>query len=82
MMKRIMNNTEVLTNCNEVRAELLRKGLNFNAFARKHQYKTQTVSMAIYRWAGRQGEPRGKVTREILHIMEQEIGKQIYRRLD
>ncbi len=62
---------------NKIRAELLMKDYTFSLFAQEHGYGVTNVLNAVYRWAGRKGNPRGQ-TKSILLDLEKFIGKPIY----
>ena len=54
------------TSANQVRGKLLFKGLTISAFAKKHGYLPNTVIGIIHRYCGKQREPTGIKTAEIL----------------
>ena len=50
----------------DLRAALAREGLGYHSFARKEGFKPQTVVVVVQRYWGKEGKPRGRVTRAIL----------------
>ena len=60
-----------------LRGELLQKsGLSVAAFARKHGYKPKTVDRVIARYWSNGKIPRGRMSREILKKLNDELGSQ------
>lgn len=60
-----------------IHARLIERGSNFHQFALAHGYKPRTVTQAVARWAGQQGEPRGRLTWKILRDLSKAVGYEI-----
>jgi hypothetical protein len=62
---------------NQVRARLLSRGLTLAAWARQRGHDAELTRRVVYRWAGRDGLPRGVMTRAILGDLSRDLGIQI-----
>ena len=60
-----------------VQARLIEQGSNLRRFAITNGYLPRTVSQTVYRWAGQQGEPRGRLTYKILNDLSKTVGYEI-----
>lgn len=61
----------------EIHARLIERGYTFRSWAMANGYKVRTVSMTVDRWAGREGDPRGRLTYRILRDLSRDIGQEI-----
>lgn len=62
----------------KLKMSLYEKEITISDIAREAGVSPRNAGMAIHRWEGKTGNPRGK-TREVLKIIEREIGHPIYR---
>lgn len=60
-----------------LKMKLYDREITISDIAREAGVDPRNAGMAISRWEGKKGNPRGK-TREILKIVEREIGSPIY----
>ena len=60
-----------------IKRMLYEKDLTISDIARTIGISPRAASLAIERWYGRTGNPRGK-TREVLKMVEQHIGQPLY----
>ena len=61
----------------DIKRMLYEKDLTISDIARDLSMSPRAASLAIERWYGRTGNPRGK-TREVLKMVERHIGQPIY----
>lgn len=60
-----------------LRAKLLLKGDTVASWARRRGHDPELARRVAYRWAGRRGLPRGRLTRAILRDLSLDLGIQI-----
>ena len=60
----------------ELRAALLRQGITLSDFADRNGFKLDTVNKVIQRYWAQNKEPKGKLTKEILGRLNNEIASQ------
>lgn len=60
-----------------IHARLIEQGSNFYQFALTYGYKPRTVTQVVARWAGQHGEPRGRLTYQILRDLSKAVGYEI-----
>jgi len=61
----------------QIHARLIEQGTNFRRWALEHGYQPRTVTQVVSRWAGRNEQPRGRLSFHILQALSQAVGSEI-----
>ena len=61
----------------DLRADLLRKGITLRSFSRSHNYPYPAVMSAVNRYWGNEKKPCGILTQEILTKLEKVVAAEV-----
>lgn len=60
-----------------VHARLIERGTNFRRWALAHGYEPRTVTQVVTRWAGKNQQPRGRLSFRILRDLSKTLGAEV-----
>lgn len=66
-----------MESCQSVKACLYDLGITYTDIATEVGVAPRTVTYALTKWEGKEGNPKGK-TRKVLKAIEERIGRSIY----